>query len=289
MRVFITGATGFIGSAVVEELIYAGHEVTGLARSDASAAALAGAGVHVVRGSLEDLDCLRSAAKASEGVIHTAHNHDFENVRRDVAAAEDFAAIKTMGEALTGTGLPLITTSATAAPTEADDGDPGYVRYPAEQATLALAAQGVRSMVVRLPPTVHGDEDRTGFIPRLIALALEKGRSVWIGAGQNRWPSVHRRDAAHLFRLALENGKAGSRYHAVHEEGIPTRDIAEAIGKRLNQPAGSIPAQEAPDHFGFLAHILEMDIHATSIATQKALGWSPKHPGLIEDIKTYGC
>lgn len=287
MRVFVTGATGFIGSAVVEELISAGHEVTGLARSDSSAAALSAAGVHVVRGSLEDLDCLTQAAKASEGVIHMAHNHDFENVGRDVAAAEDFAAIKAMGDALTGTGHPLIMTSATHAPTEVEDGDPDYVRYPAEQTTLAMAAQGVQSMVVRLPPTVHGDEDKTGFIPRLIALAQEKGRSAWIGAGQNRWPSVHRRDAAHLFRLALEKGTARSRYHGVHEEGVPTRDIAEAIGLRLDLPAVSIPANQAAAYFGFLGHILAMDIHATSIATQGNLVWSPKHPGLIEDIKNY--
>lgn len=289
MRVFVTGATGFIGAAVVEELTDAGHEVTGLARSDSSAAALSAAGVNVVRGSLEDLDGLSKAAKASEGVIHMAHNHDFENVRRDVAAAEDFAAIKTMGDALTGTDHPLIMTSATHAPTEVEDGDPDYVRYPAEQATLAMAAQGVRSMVVRLPPTVHGDEDKTGFIPRLIALAREKGQSAWIGEGQNRWPSVHRRDAAHLFRFALEKGTAGSRYHGVHEEGIPTRDIAEAIGRRLDLPAVSIPANQAATHFGFLGHVLAMDIHATGIATQGNLGWSPKHRGLIEDIKNYRC
>ncbi len=287
MRVFVTGATGFIGSAVVEELISAGHEVTGLARSDSSAVALSAAGGNVVRGSLEDLDCLSNAAKASEGVIHMAHNHDFENVGRDVAAAEDFTAIKTMGEALTGTGHPLIMTSATHAPTEVEDGDPDYVRYPSEQATLAMAALGVRSLVVRLPPTVHGDEDKTGFIPRLMALAQEKGQSAWIGAGQNRWPSVHRRDAAHLFRLALEKGTAGSRYHGVHEEGIPTQDIAEAVGRRLGLPAMCVLAQQAPAHFGFLGHILAMDIHATSLATQESLGWSPKHPGLIDDIQNY--
>ncbi len=289
MRVFVTGATGFIGSSVVEELIGAGHAVTGLARSDASAATLAEAGVNVVRGSLEDLECLWLAAKASEGVLHMAHNHDFENVGRDVAAAEDLAAIKTMGAALQGTGHPLIITSATHAPTEAEDGDPGYVRYPSEQATLAMGAQAVRSMVVRLPPTVHGDEDRTGFIPRLITLAQEKGQSAWIGEGQNRWPSVHRRDAAHLFRLALENGAAGSRFHAVHEEGIPTRDIARAIGRRLGLPAVSIPTQQATSHFGFLGHILAMDIHASSFETQSKLEWTPKHPGLIEDIAAYEC
>lgn len=267
MRVFVTGATGFIGSAVVEDLLSGGHEVTGLARSDVSAAALNRAGVKVLRGSLTDLECLSQAAKASQGVIHMAHNHDFENVGRDVAAAEDFAAISAMGAGLTDTGHPLIMTSATHAPTEAEDGDPNYVRYPAEQASLAMAAQGVRSMVMRLAPTVHGDEDKAGFIPRLIALAQEKGYSAWIGEGQNRWPTVHRRDAAHLFRLALEKGTAGTRYQGVHEDGIPTRDIAEAIGRRLGLPAVSVPTEQASSHFGFLGHILAMDICATSIAT----------------------
>lgn len=285
MRVFVTGATGFIGSAVVDALFNAGHEVSGLARSEASAVALSAMGASVVHGSLDNLEGLHKAATASEGVIHTAHNHDFENVGRDVAAAEDLAAIKAMGAALAGTHRPLIITSATAAPTEDDDGDPGYARYPSEQATLNMAKQGVRSMVVRLPPTVHGSGDTSGFMPRLIALARSTGVSAWIGEGQNRWPSVHRLDAAHLFRLALENGSAGGRFHAVQEEGVQTRKIAEAIGRCLKLPAASLPATDAADHFGFLGHILAMDIRASSRATQDRLGWQPAQPGLIEDVE----
>ena len=285
MRIFVTGATGFIGSAVVQELLAAGHNVTGLARSDASAAALSDAGADVVLGSLDDLDALAKAAAASEGVIHTAHNHDFANVGRDVAAAQDLAAITAMGHALSGSGHPLIITSATAAPTEDDDGDPDYPRYRSEQATLAMAREGVRAMVVRLPPTVHGAGDKSGFVPRLFTLAQDKGVSAWIGDGQNRWPSVHRLDAARLFRLALETGTGGSRYHAVHEEGVLTKDIAEAIGRRLNLPAVSLPSADAADHFGFLGHILALDIHAFSAATRDQLNWQPVQPGLIADIE----
>ncbi len=285
MRIFVTGATGFIGSAVVQELLAAGHNVTGFARSDASAAALTDAGADVAFGSLDDLDALQKAAAASEGVIHTAHNHDFANVGRDVAAAQDLAAITAMGHALSGSGHPLIITSATAAPTEDDDCDPGYPRYPSEQATLALAQHSVRSMVVRLPPTVHGAGDKSGFVPRLFTRAQDKGVSAWIGEGQNRWPSVHRLDAARLFRLALEKGTAGSRYHAVHEEGVPTREIAEAIGRRLNLPAVSLPSADAADHFGFLGHILALDIYASSAATRDQLDWQPVQPGLIADIE----
>lgn len=285
MRIFVTGATGFIGSAVVQDLLVAGHEVVGLARSDASAAALARAGAGVIRGSLDDLETLQKSAKAFEGVIHTAHNHDFANVGRDIAAAQDLAAINAMGEALSGTGHPLIITSATAAPTEDDDGDPDYPRYPSEQATLALAIRGVRSMVVRLPPTVHGTGDKTGFIAQLLTLAREKGVSAWVGDGQNRWPSVNRLDAAHLFRLALEQGTAGARYHAVDEEGVGTRRIAEAIGRRLNLPVVSVPSSDAATHFGFLGHILALDIHASSAATRKALDWQPVQPGLLADIE----
>lgn len=285
MRIFVTGATGFIGSAVVRELIAAGHSVAGLARSDASAAVLSDAGADIVLGSLEDVDGLRKAAEDSEGVIHTAHNHDFANVGRDVAAAQDVAAIEAMGQALSGSGRPLIITSATAAPTEDDDGDPDYPRYPSEQAALVMASQNVRAMIVRLPPTVHGAGDKTGFVRQLFAIAQDKGVSAWIGDGQNRWPSVHRLDAAHLFRLALENGGAGSRYHAVDEEGVPTKDIAEAIGRRLNLPAVSLPSSDATDHFGFLGHILALDIHASSAATRGRLNWRPVQLGLIKDIE----
>lgn len=287
MRVFVIGATGFIGSAVVDTLIKAGHEVAGLARSDASAAALSATGATVVRGSLDDLEGLHNAAAASDGVIHTAHNHDFETVGRDGAAAQDHAAIKAMGAALVETNRPLIITSATAtaAPTEDDDGDPDYPRYPSEQAALSMAKEGVRSMVVRLPPTVHGAGDKSGFMPRLISLARTKGVSAWIGNGLNCWPSVHRLDAAQLYLLALENGSAGSRFHAVQEEGVQTKKIAEAIGRRLNLPAVSLPPAGAAEHFGFLGHILAMDIHASSHATQDQLGWQPTQPRLIEDVE----
>jgi nucleoside-diphosphate-sugar epimerase len=284
MRIFLTGATGFIGSALLQELLQAGHRVTGLARSDASAARLAAAGAEVVTGSLDDHDVLGRAAAASEGVIHLAHDHDFIQVRRDVAAAQDLAAITAMGTALAGTGHPFIITSGTAAPTEAEDGPPGYPRYPSEQATLTLAARNVRSMVIRLPPTVHGAGDLTGFIPRLFALAQQKGVSAWVGEGQNTWPSVHRLDAAHLFRLAMEKGQPGSRFHAVQDEALPTRSIAEAIGRRLGLPSASLAARQAADHFGFLAPILAHDIKATSHATREKLGWQPTHQGLLQDI-----
>ena len=290
MHIFVTGATGFVGSAVVQELLAVGHSVVGLARSDASAAALSNAGADVILGSLDDLDLLGKGAAASEGVIHTAHNHDFANVGRDVAAAQDLAAIEAMGKALSGSGHPLVITSGPAAPTEDDDGDPGYARYASEQAALAFASQRVRSMVVRLAPTVHGGGDRNGFIPRLIALARDKGVSAWIGDGQNRWPSVHRLDAARLFRLALESGTAGGRYHAIDEEGLSTRQIAEAIGRRMNLPTVSLPPTEAAEYFGFLSHILTLDIHASSAATRDLLNWRPVKPGLIRDIEsdTYG-
>lgn len=285
MRVFVTGATGFIGSAVVDTLIKAGHEVAGLARSDASAAALSATGANVVRGSLDDLEGLHNAAAASDGVIHTAHNHDFETVGRDIAAAQDLAGIKAMGAAVVGTNRPLIITSATAAPTEDDDGDPNYPRYLSEQATLSMAKDGVRSMVVRLPPTVHGAGDKSGFMPRLISLARSKGVSAWIDNGLNCWPSVHRLDAAQLYLLALENGSARSRFHAVQEEGVQTKKIAEAIGRRLKVPAVSLPPADAAEHFGFLGHIIAMDIHASSHATQDQLGWQPTQPRLIEDVE----
>lgn len=190
-----------------------------------------------------------------------------------------------MGSALTGTNRPLIITSGMAAPTEADDGDPGYARFQSEQAALAMANHDVRSMVVRLPPAVHGKGDQHGFIPQLVALAEAKGMSAWIGDGENCWPSVHRLDAAHLFRLALQKGLPGSRYHALDEEGVPTRVIAQAIGRRLNVPVVSLPIDEAADHFGFLAHILALDIQASSAVTRDRLNWKPVQPGLIADIE----
>lgn len=290
MRVFVTGATGFVGSAVVNELLAAGHTVLGLARSDAAAAALTALGVDVHRGSLEDPASFAAGAVACDGVVHTAFNHDFSRFA-DNAAAE-FKAVQAMGEALAGSGRPLIGTTGTGSlmpgrvGSEDDAGNAdgaASLRKPMEDTTVALADRGVRSAVVRLPPSVHGDGDH-GFVPRLIRIAQEKGVSAYIGDGQNRWPAVHRLDAAKLYRLALEQGVAGARYHAVAEEGVPTRRIAEVIGRRLGLPVVSKPLEEAPDHFGFLGHFFGLDIPASSAKTHERLGWTPTGPGLIEDV-----
>lgn len=290
MRVFVTGATGFVGSAIVKELLSTGHQVLGLARSDESAAALAKTGAQVHRGTLEDLDGLRHAAAASDGVIHTAFIHDFSNI--EASGVVDLHAIEAMGDALAGSGKPLITTSGTAlvAPgrvaTEdmaSDPNAPVRHRQASDVATLALAARGVRSSLVRLPPTVHGDGDH-GFVPRLIAIAREKGAAVYCGDGENRWPAVHRLDAAHLYRLILEKGAAGVRYHAVGEQGIPTRQIAEMIGSRLNLPVLSKSGEQYAEYYGWLGNFFRVDCPASSDKTRAELGWQPKHRGLIEDL-----
>jgi nucleoside-diphosphate-sugar epimerase len=290
MRVFVTGATGFIGSAVVRELIDAGHQVTGLARSDRAAAALAAARAGVHRGALEDAPNLRSGAAAADGVIHTAYIHDFsENNEPAAYARVDRQAIETIGAALAGTGRPLVVASGLVhtpgrLATEEDDApdNPAYPRV-SEPVALALAGRGVRVSVVRLPPSVHGRGDHA-FVPALIGIARAKGRSAYVGDGSNRWAAVHTLDAAHLFRLALEDAPAGARLHGVADEGVPFADIAEVIGQHLNLPVTALPPGEAEGHFGLFAMFASMDVPASSALTRKQLGWEPAHPALIPDL-----
>jgi len=287
MRVFVTGATGFIGSAVVQELIAARHQVLGLARSAAAAESLTAAGVEVHRGALDDLDSLRRGAAATDAVIHTAFNHDFLNY--GAAAETDRCAIETLGAALAGSDRPLIITSGTLLAqrrgplaTEDDAPNPSFPRK-SEEAVLGLESRGVRVSLLRLPPSVHGDGDH-GFIPALISIAREKGASAYIGDGLNRWPAVHRFDAASLYRLVLKKGAAGVRYHGVADEGVPFRDIAGVIGRRLNVPVVSKSAEEAVNHFSWLGHFVGVDGPASSAQTQQQLGWRPRQPGLIADL-----
>ncbi|MCU1664851.1 MAG: 3-beta hydroxysteroid dehydrogenase [Pseudonocardia sp.] len=293
MRIFVTGASGWIGSAVVPELLEAGHEVVGLARSDASACALEAAGAEVHRGSLDDLDALGGAAAASDGVIHLAFKHE-EAFSGDFATATDADrhAIEAFGEALAGSDRPLVIASGLAglqpgeAATEDDVPDaasPAGERTHSERAALALADRGVRSSSVRLPPTVHGDGDN-GFVASLVGMAREHGASGYIGDGANHWPAVHRLDAARLFRLAVEGAPAGSVLHGVAEEGVPTRAIAEAIGRGLGLPAMSVAPDAAEEHFGWLAGLFGLDVQASSARTQELLGWQPTHQGLVEDL-----
>ncbi len=287
MRVFVTGATGFIGSAIVRELIDAGHQVLGLARSDKAAKSLAAVGAEVHRGSLDDLKSLSSGTAAADGVIHTAFIHAFSNYAP--AAETDRRAIETLGAALAGSDRPLVVTSGTLVlqrqgplATEEDASNPNFPRK-SEDAVLAMSSRGVRASVVRLPPSVHGDGDH-GFIPALINVACEKGVSAYIGDGLNRWPAVHRLDAAHLYRLALEKGSAGARFHGVADEGVHILEIAEVIGRRLNLPVVSKSPEEAAHHFGWIGHFFAMDGPASSAQTQQQLGWRPTQPGLLSDI-----
>ena len=291
MGVFVTGATGHIGSAVVTELLEVGHRVTGLARSDAGAAALTAKGATPHGGDLDDLDGLRAAAAASDGVIHLAYRHDFDS--DFVGAAQtDLRVVEAMGEVLTGSDRPLVNTSGTLllalfaqgrVATENDTAE-GGPRIDSENATIALAERGVRSSVIRLSPLVHSTLDRHGFAHRLINIAREKGVSAFVGDGSNRWPGVHTLDAAHLYRLALEAAPAGTRLHGVADEGVPFRDIAGVIGRHLDVPVVSISAEEAGDHFGFLSVFASFDNPTSSALTQKVLDWHPEGPGLIEDL-----
>lgn len=290
MRVFVTGATGFIGTALVQELIGAGHQVLGLARSDASAQKLTQAGAEVHRGDLEDPDSLRSGAAAADGVIHAGFIHDF--TRFAEVCQVDKIAIETIGEVLAGSNRPFIVTSGTAlvSPGKLATEDiipqfnPTWPRA-SEQSADALAAMGVRAAAIRLSPSVHGDEDKHGFIPILVNIAKEKGVSAYIGEGENRWNAVHRLDAARLFRLALENAVPGARYHASAEEAITVRSIAEAIGKQLNIPVVSVAPVAAAEHFGWFSHMAAIDCPASSKWTQEQLNWHPARTTLLADIE----
>jgi len=269
MRVFVTGASGHIGALVVPELLEAGHQVVGLARSDRSAAALAAAGADVHRGTLDDLDSLRRGAAAADGVIHLAFIHDFSNF--DDALTIDLHAVETMGAALEGSGKPFVIT--------------GHRNGEAsENVVIALAEHGVHTSVVWLAPSVHGPADRHGFVPRLIGIARQQGVSAYVGDGSNRWPAVHELDAAHLFRLVLETAPAGSRWRGAGDEGVPFRQIAEVIGRHLNVPAVGVSQEEATAHFGFLGALVSLDNPTSSAETQEHFGWRPVHPGLIADL-----
>jgi nucleoside-diphosphate-sugar epimerase len=293
MRIFVTGASGHLGSAVVPELLSAGHQVTGLARSDAGAERIAALGAEVRRGDLDDTDGLRAAAAAADGVIHLAFKHDLMQVGdMSGAASADLGAVKAIAEALLGTGKPFVGTSGTlllarAHPgqvgTENDVGEGGF-RIDTENFVIGLGDRGVRSSVVRLAPIVHSELDRTGYVPAMIGIARQKGFAAYVGDGANRWSAVHTLDAAPLFRLALEEGVAGTRYHAVGDQAVPFGHVAEAIGRNLDVPVRPIGTDACVEYFGFLAHVVQMDSPASSDRTQELLGWTPKHPGLIDDI-----
>ena len=298
MRVFVTGASGWIGSAVVPELIDAGHQVTGLARSEASAAALTDAEAEVVRGTIDDLGTLRSAAAASDGVIHLAFMHDLAFSGGFEAAAEaDRRAVETFGEVLAGSGRPLVIASGTLGlalgrvaterdglgPAPAEIGRGPQIRRDTARLTVSLADRGIRSAVLRLPPTVHGDGDH-GFMATLVKVDTDQGVSGYIGDGSNRWPAVHRFDAAHLVRLAVENAPAGSTLHAIADEGVPIRAVAEVIGRHLGLPLASVAPGDAAAHFGWLGAFLALDSPASSELTRELMGWQPAQPGLLDDL-----
>jgi nucleoside-diphosphate-sugar epimerase len=290
MRIFLTGATGFIGSAIVPELINAGHQVLGLTRSDAGAQSLKTAGAEVHRGDLEDLESLRSGAAKSDGVIHTAFNHDFSRFIENCEM--DRRAIEALGDALAGSNRPLIITSGTGMgnaapgqPATEDHFNPNHSnpRKASEVAGVSVAERGVNVSVVRLPQ-VH-DPVKQGLITYAVQMAREKGVSAYVGDGLNRWPAAHVLDVARLYRLAVEKQEAGARYHAVAEEGVPVRDIAEVVGRGLKVPVVSLSPEQAPAHFGWLAAFVGFDMPASSAQTQERVGWHPAGPGLIADLE----
>lgn len=295
MRVLVTGASGHIGSAVARELLDAGHTVVGLARSDRSAAALDAAGVEVLRGDLDDVEGLASAAAASDGVIHLAFKHE-AMFAGDYAGAigADLRAVAAIGDALAGSGKPFVGTAGSLSlglagitdrpAVEADVLDAGP-RIEAENAVIGLAGRGVRSSVIRLAPLVHSTLDTEGFGPTLIRLAREQGAATYVGVGQNRWPAVHTLDAARLYRLALETAPAGSRLHGVADESVAFREIAETIGRGLGVPATSVAAEQAAERLSFLAAFAQVDNPMSSARTRELLGWEPTHPGLIADLE----
>lgn len=293
MRVFVTGATGWVGAAVVQDLVAAGYQVLGLTRSDAGAASLAAAGAQAHRGSLEDLESLRRGAAQADAVIHTAFNHDFSRYAEN--SEMDRLAVETLGAELEGSDRPLLVTSELpflgpgAVATEADAFHPvpgPFVRQ-SEAAVDALAARGVRATAVRMPLSVHGHGDH-GFVPTLISIASAKGVSGYPGDGLNRWPATHRRDVARVFRLALERGAAEGPYHAIAEGGVPFKAIADVIGRRLGLPVAALSSEASADHFGWFAMFAEMSLSATSLRTRALLNWEPEHPGLLSDMEHAG-